>query len=89
MTLKSIISETENKLNEANKITSCSAPTPEEWVDLQGKYLVEILKNIIDSKTTGEKDEQLFTPPKRQNTPQSYELKIQIHLNLFFERYPQ
>jgi len=35
------------------------------------------------------KYEQLFTPPKRQNTPQSYELKIQIHLNLFFERYPQ
>ena len=35
------------------------------------------------------KSKQLFTPPKRQNTPQSYELKIQIHLNLFFERYPQ
>jgi len=57
MTLKNIISETENKLNEVNKITSCPAPRPEEWVDLQGKYLVEILKNIIDSKTTGEKDE--------------------------------
>jgi len=57
MTLKSIINETENKLNEANKITSCSALTAEEWVNLQGKYLVEILKNIIDSKTTGEKDE--------------------------------
>ena len=57
MTLKNIISETENKLNEANKITSCSAPTPEEWSDIQGKFLVEILKNIISSKTTGEKDE--------------------------------
>ena len=57
MTLRNIINQSENKLDEANKNTSDQEPTPDEWIKLQGKYLVEILKNIIDSKTTGEKDE--------------------------------
>ena len=57
MTLRSIINQSENKLNEANKNTSDQEPTATEWSDIQGKYLVEILKNIISSKTTGEKDE--------------------------------
>ena len=57
MTLRSIINQSKNKLNEVNKITSCPAPTATEWSDIEGKFLVEILKNIITSKNTGEKDE--------------------------------
>jgi len=57
MTLRSIINQSENKLNEANKNTSDQEPTVTEWSDIQGKFLVEILKNIISSKTKGEKDE--------------------------------
>ena len=56
MTLKSIVIETENKLNEESETISHSEEEYYEFTNLKVMCLVEILKRIIDLKI-GEKDE--------------------------------
>ena len=57
MTLKSIVIETENKLNDDSENISHPNEKSKEWTNLKGTCLVEILKGIINSKEIGEKDE--------------------------------
>ena len=57
MTLKSIVIEEENKLNDDSENISHPEENSKEWTNLKGTCLVEILKGIISSKKIGEKDE--------------------------------